>query len=225
MFMFSHSRFVSLSTLLAAFMLPAAHGAAPLDATPVNTFIGTQDEGNTFPGASAPFGMIQVSPTSEHYAGYRYSDARIRGFGHSYISGAGCWEQGGQLQVLPVTGLIGPGGDFDTGKAASFDYKRYAATYSHDGEVGQAGYYKVQLSSYGGITAEATALTRAAAERYTFAAGTTTGHVLLNVGQANERHSVVGSEVQVLDDRSVEGKITTKSFCGGAVHHLVPHHV
>lgn len=216
MFMFSHSRFASLSTLLAAFMLPAAHGAAPLDATPVNTFIGTQDEGNTFPGASAPFGMIQVSPTSEHYAGYRYSDARIRGFGHSYISGAGCWEQGGQLQVLPVTGLIGPGGDFDTGKAASFDYKRYAATYSHDGEVGQAGYYKVQLSSYGGITAEATALTRAAAERYTFAAGTTTGHVLLNAGQANERHSVVGSEVQVLDDRSVEGKITTKSFCGGA---------
>jgi len=206
-----------LAALLAALVLPLAAQSAPtLDATPVNTFIGTQDEGNTFPGASAPFGMIQVGPTGEHYAGWRYSDTRIRGFGHSYLSGAGCWEQGGQLQVLPVTGRIGPGGDFDTAKADSFDYKRYAAGYTHDGEVGQAGYYKVRLTSYGGITAETTALTRAAAERYTFAAGADTGHVLLNVGQANERHSVVGSELRIVDDRSVEGRITTKSFCGGA---------
>ncbi|HEY1229929.1 MAG TPA: GH92 family glycosyl hydrolase, partial [Ramlibacter sp.] len=144
-----------------------------------------------------------------------YSDKRIRGFGHSFLSGAGCWEQGGQLSVLPVTGRIGPGGDFDTKKADSFNQKTYAAEYSHDGEVGQAGYYKVQLTSYGGITAEATALTRAAAERYTFAPGTGTGHVLLNLGQANERHSVIGSEVKVVDERSVEGKIVTNSFCGG----------
>jgi len=208
---------VGLGALLAAFALPmAASNAAAPGTTPVNTFIGTQDEGNTFPGASAPFGMIQVSPIGEHYAGWRYSDVRIRGFGHSFLSGAGCWEQGGQLSVLPVTGRIGPGGDFDTAKPGSFDHKRYAAEYSHDGEVGQAGYYKVKLTSYGGITAEATALTRAAAERYTFAAGSGTGHLLLNLGQANERHSVVGSEVKVLGDRSIEGKITTKSFCGGA---------
>jgi predicted alpha-1,2-mannosidase len=203
-------KLAGLGALLAAFALPVAAQ------TPVNTFIGTQEDGNTFPGASAPFGMIQVSPIGEHYAGWRYSDARIRGFGHSFLSGAGCWEQGGQLSVLPVTGRIGPGGDFDTSKGDSFDHKRYAASYSHDGEVGQAGYYKVQLTSYGGITAEATALTRAAAERYTFTAGADAGHVLLNLGQANERHSVVGSELRVLDDRSVEGKITTKSFCGGA---------
>lgn len=209
-----------LLTLMAAWVLPAvaqpAQPAQTADAMPVNTFIGTQDEGNTFPGAAAPFGMIQVSPTGEHYAGWRYSDTRIRGFGHSYLSGAGCWEQGGQLPVLPVTGRIGPGGDFDTAKAESFDYKRYAAEYRHEGEVGHAGYYKVQLTSYGGITAEATALTRAAAERYTFSSGTPAGHLLLNLGQANERHSVVGSEVRVLDERSVEGKIVTKSFCGGA---------
>lgn len=213
--------------LLAALLLAAPLVCAQVaDTMPVNTFIGTQDEGNTFPGASAPFGMIQLSPTTDHYAGYRYSDTRIRGFGHFYLSGAGCWEQGGQLPVLPVTGRIGPGGDFDTAKAQtidpkgeddrSFDARRYAAEYRHEGEVGQAGYYKVQLTSYGGITAETTALTRAAAERYTFAAGTPTGHLLLNLGQANERHNVVGSEVRVLDDRSVEGKIVTKSFCGGA---------
>jgi len=187
--------------------------AAP---APVNTFIGTQDDGNTFPGASAPFGMLQVSPIGEHYAGWHYTDPKIRGFGHFFLSGAGCWEQGGQLSVLPVTGSIGKGGTFDTSKAESFDHKRYASEYTHDGEVGDAGYFKVKLTSYGGITAETTALTRAAAERYTFAPGTAQGHILVNLGQANERHSVVGSSLRVVDDHSVEGKIVTRSFCGGA---------
>lgn len=208
------AQFVLLACLLAPGAQQAASAAAA--ATPVNTFIGTQDEGNTFPGASAPFGMIQVSPITDHYAGYRYSDKKIRGFGHSFLSGAGCWEQGGQLSVLPVTGSIKPGGDFDTAKPGSFDHKRYAAEYTHEGEVGQAGYYKVQLTGYGGITAEATALTRAAAERYTFGGTAATGHLLLNVGQANERHSVIGSEVRIVGPRAVEGKIVTRSFCGGA---------
>jgi predicted alpha-1,2-mannosidase len=172
----------------------------------VNTFIGTQGEGNTFPGASAPFGMIQVSPITGYYAGYRHGDPKIRGFGHSFVSGAGCWEQGGQVAVLPVAGTIGPGADFD--------YRNYATAYSHDGEIGQAGYYRVRLA--GGIDAEATALPRAAAERYTFAAGTKTGHVLVNIGQANEKHEVVGSLVEVAGDRVVQGKLVTKSFCGGA---------
>jgi predicted alpha-1,2-mannosidase len=189
-----------------------SHSPAPL---PVNTFIGTRDEGNTFPGASAPFGLIQVSPIGSHYAGWRYDDETIRGFGRSFVSGAGCWEQGGQVSVLPVTGTIGPGGDFDTTKADSFDHKAYAAHYTHDGEVGRAGYYKVRLTDYGGIDVEATALTRAAAERYTFAPGAAQGHVLINVSQANERHGVVGSQVRVVGDRAIEGKVTTQSFCGG----------
>ena len=196
--------------------MPALAGSVGLERE-VNTFIGTQDDGNTFPGASAPFGMIQVSPISGHYAGYRYNDTKIRGFGHSFVSGAGCWEQGGQVAVLPVTGTLGPGGRFDTSdaKAKSFDYKAYAASYTHDGEVGQAGYYKVRLTDGEGIDAEATALTRAAAERYTFAASEKTGHVLVNVGQANEKHEVVGSVIEVVGDRVVEGKLVTKSFCGG----------
>ncbi|MDH5825015.1 GH92 family glycosyl hydrolase [Luteimonas sp. RD2P54] len=181
----------------------------------VNTFIGTKDDGNTFPGASAPFGKIQVSPIGSHYSGWRYDDPQIRGFGHSFISGAGCWEQGGQVSVLPVTGRIGPGGDFDTGNAEAFDQREYGARYTHDGEVGQAGYYRVRLTDYGGIDAEATALVRAAAERYTFPADARRGHVLVNLGQANERHSVIGSAVEIVGDRVVEGRVTTKSFCGG----------
>lgn len=203
---------------LAAGMCIASQAAADAGLPArVNTFIGSQDEGNTFPGASAPFGMLQVSPISDHYAGYRYDDKKIRGFGHSFVSGAGCWEQGGQVAVLPVTGSIGPGGDFDTSdnKAAAFDYKAYASAYTHEGEVGQAGYYKVRLTDRGGIDAEMTALTRAAAERYTFAADAKSGHVLVNLGQANEKHEVVGSVVEVVGDRALEGRLVTKSFCGG----------
>ncbi len=185
----------------------------------VNTFIGSKDDGNTFPGASAPFGMIQVGPIGAHYSGWRYDDPKIRGFGHFFLSGAGCWEQGGQVSVLPVTGTIGPGGVFDTGKPESFDQTKYASAYSHDGEIGQAGYYRVRLSraldqNQDGIDAETTALTRAAAERYTFAAGDE-GHVLVNLGQANERHRVTRSAVRIVDDRTVEGEVQTLSFCGG----------
>ncbi|MQP75389.1 glycoside hydrolase family 92 protein [Stenotrophomonas sp. MYb238] len=210
-----HRSAAGLACLLAlAFVssLPAAPLALERE---VNTFIGSKDDGNTFPGASAPFGLIQVSPIGSHYSGWRYDDEKIRGFGHSFVSGAGCWEQGGQVSVLPVTGSIGPGGDFDTADAKRFDHKRYASAYSHDGEVGQAGYYRVRLTDYGGIDVEATARTRAAAERYTFGAGSAEGHVLVNLGQANERHSVIGSVIDVVGDRAVEGKLVTKSFCGG----------
>ncbi|KRG83573.1 alpha-mannosidase [Stenotrophomonas daejeonensis] len=201
--------------LLAVSLAPLSQAAPATPEREVNTFIGTQDDGNTFPGASAPFGLIQVSPIGLHYAGWRYDEEKILGFGHSFVSGAGCWEQGGQVSVLPVTGSIAPGGDFDTGDAKSFDQKRYGARYTHDGEVGQAGYYRVRLTDYGGIDAEATALTRAAAERYTFAADAGSGHVLVNVSQANNRHRVTGSQVRVVGDRAVEGQLTTLSFCGG----------
>lgn len=203
-----------LACLLALACVPSLAAAPPALEREVNTFIGSKDDGNTFPGASAPFGLIQVSPIGSHYAGWRYDDEKIRGFGHSFLSGAGCWEQGGQVSVLPVTGSIGPGGDFDTTDAKAFDHKRYASAYSHAGEVGQAGYYRVRLTDYGGIDVEATARTRAASERYTFAAGAE-GHVLVNVGQANERHSVIGSVIDVVGDRAVEGKLVTRSFCGG----------
>jgi len=195
-------------------VIPQVSASISLAAS-VNTFIGTQDDGNTFPGASAPFGKIQVSPIAEHYSGWRYDEEKIYGFGHSFVSGGGCWEQGGQVSVLPVTGTIVPGGEFDTGNAKSFDHKRYGSRYTHEGEIGQAGYYKVRLTDYGGIDVEATALTRAAAERYTFSGNADTGHVLVNVSQANSKHRVIGSQVQVVGNRAVEGKITTLSYCGG----------
>ncbi|GAA0220311.1 GH92 family glycosyl hydrolase [Saccharothrix mutabilis subsp. mutabilis] len=167
----------------------------------VNTFIGTKDDGNTFPGASMPFGMAHSSPIGSHYAGYRYDDPVIRGFGHFFLSGAGCWEQGGLVSVLPVDRV-----------PRVFDHRRYGARYSHEGEVGEAGYYRVRLD--GGITVESTATLRTGVERFTFPAGVTP-HVLVNVGQANDREPVFASSIRVVDDRTLAGSVTSQAFCGG----------
>jgi predicted alpha-1,2-mannosidase len=214
----SRTRVIGLLTALAvpaALITPvaeAAPGGDPVDA--VNTFIGTKDDGNTFPGASAPFGMTQVSPISSHYAGYRYDDTAIRGFGHFFLSGAGCWEQGGLVSTLPTTGSIGPGADFDTAKPETFDHKRYASPYTHEGEVGKPGDYKVRLTGYGGVDVETTATTRTGLERYTFAKSGD-ANVFVNVGQANEKEPVTASSVRVVGDRTIEGTVRAQAFCGG----------
>lgn len=189
-----------------------ARPADPLDA--VNTFIGTQDEGNTFPGASAPFGMVQSSPITTHYAGYLYTDTAIRGFGHFFLSGAGCWEQGGLVSMLPTTGDIGPGAAFDTSKPATFDQAKYAAPYTHEGEVGKPGYYKVHLTGYGGIDVETTASTRSGVERYSFDKSGP-ANVFVNVGQANAKEPVSGSSVRIIDDHTIAGTVESQAFCGG----------
>ncbi|HEV2778339.1 MAG TPA: GH92 family glycosyl hydrolase [Actinophytocola sp.] len=170
----------------------------------VNTFIGTQHDGNTFPGAAMPFGMAQSSPIGSHYSGWRYDDPVIRGFGHFFLSGAGCAEQGGLVSILPTTGAVGPG----------FDQQRYASPYIHDGEVGTPGYYRVRLTGYGGITVECTATTRVGVERFTFPANGP-WNVLVNVGQANAKEPVRASGIRVVDDRTLSGSVVAKAFCGG----------
>ncbi len=217
-------RFVMSNQIPAAILLAvmSCAGAVAAEADPiatVNTFIGTQDEGNTFPGASAPFGMIQVSPIGSHYAGWQYTDKKIRGFGHFFLSGAGCFEQGGLISILPVTGTIGAGAGFafDTSKPETFDQSHYAAAYEHQGEIGRPGYYKVRLTDYGGINVETSALTRVGAERYTFA-GDAQAQILVNLGQATVRHRIIHSELKVVGDRAVEGSLEAIGFCGGSAY-------
>jgi putative alpha-1,2-mannosidase len=125
----------------------------------VNPFIGSQGDGNTFPGAVAPFGMSQLSPDTGHYAGYRYTDTRIRGFSMVHISGVGC-GLGGDLPVLPTTGV-----------PTSTDYAAYALPFSHDTEKASPGSYEVTLTAPGGpVRAELSATTRTGWQRYTFPA-------------------------------------------------------
>ncbi|SCF59495.1 GH92 family glycosyl hydrolase [Streptomyces sp. Ncost-T10-10d] len=162
----------------------------------VNPFIGTQNEGNTYPGASVPFGMVQFSPDTGHNTGYDYGENHIRGFSAIHLSGVGC-GLGGDLPTLPTTGDV-----------TQTDYAKYAAEFSHDDEKASPGYYKVGLKT--GIDAELTASKRTGVQRYTFPA-TDKANVLLNAGQS--LHRTLSSEVEILDNRTVRTAITGSGFC------------
>lgn len=144
----------------------------------VNPFIGTGGHGHTFPGATLPFGLVQLSPDTRVHdwdacAGYHYSDKTIIGFSHTHLSGTGIREYG-TILVLPLTG------DLIQGKEAKpLDAKRFASAFSHDNETANPGYYQVFLDSYK-IDAELTATTRAGMHRYTFPASDN-GHFLVDL--------------------------------------------
>ncbi|WP_369217517.1 GH92 family glycosyl hydrolase [Streptomyces flavofungini] len=183
----------------AAGAAPAAGPGAPRDSRLtdlVNPFIGTENEGNTYPGAAVPFGMVQLSPDTGHNTGYDHSDTHIRGFSAVHLSGVGC-GLGGDLPVLPTTGDV-----------TETDYAKYAAEFSHDDESASPGRYRVGLK--GGIDAELTATRRTGVQRYTFPA-TEKANVLLNAGQS--LHRTVGTEVEILDSRTVRTSITGSGFC------------
>ncbi|MGW1468600.1 GH92 family glycosyl hydrolase [Streptomyces sp. NPDC002308] len=162
----------------------------------VNPFIGSENEGNTYPGAAVPFGMVQFSPDTGHNTGYDYTQNHIRGFSTVHISGVGC-GLGGDLPVLPTTGDI-----------TSTDNAVYAAEFSHDDEKAAPGTYEVGLKS--GIKAELSATARTGVQRYTFPA-TDKANVLINAGQS--LHKTVSTKVEILDNRTVRTAITGSGFC------------
>jgi predicted alpha-1,2-mannosidase len=201
--------------LIAAAASATALAAAPATAAPasassalaslVNPFIGTENFGNTFPGASAPFGMVQVSPDTGGQGGYDYKGTSIYGFSQTHLSGVGCGVVG-ELPMMPTTG------DVTTG-----DYTKYASSFSHSDETATPGYYQVGLRKYG-INAEVTATDRTGWQRYTFPSGSA-HNVLFNTGHANM--PVLDSEVHVVGDRTVEGKVHDGGFCAGHDQHTV----
>ncbi|MFJ4830654.1 GH92 family glycosyl hydrolase [Streptomyces sp. NPDC088747] len=186
-------------TVSALFAAPAAQAAEPRAGRLtdlVNPFIGTENEGNTYPGAAVPFGMVQFSPDTGHNTGYDHSQNHVRGFSLVHLSGVGC-GLGGDLPVLPTTGEV-----------TQTDYAQYAAEFSHDTERADPGYYKVGLKT--GINAELTATARTGVQRYTFPA-TDKANVLLNAGQS--LHRTISTKVEVLDSRTVRTAITGSGFC------------
>lgn len=119
----------------------------------LNVFNGTGYVGNTYPGATVPYGAVQLSPDtdSSRCAGYHYSDSVIRGFSHTHLSGTGCPDFGDFL----VTPALGP--------------EVRPLPFTHDGETARPGYYRVDLGS--GISVELTATPRVGVHRYHFQGG------------------------------------------------------
>ncbi|MEU4222579.1 GH92 family glycosyl hydrolase, partial [Actinoplanes sp. NPDC026623] len=201
-----------LSRLAAAALLTAgtlvtggAADAAVAPADLVRPFVGTQNFGNTFPGASAPFGMVQVSPDTGGQGGYDYQQTSIYGFSQTHLSGVGCGVAG-ELPIMPTTGAV-----------SSVDPEVYRSAYGHADEQASPGYYRVGLSKYG-VNAELTATARTGWQRYTFPA-TGAANVLFNTGKANQ--TVFDSEIHVVGDRTVEGRVHAGNFCAGKDDHTV----
>ncbi|MEX0635438.1 MAG: glycoside hydrolase family 92 protein, partial [Ferruginibacter sp.] len=101
----------------------------------VNPFIGTGGHGHTYPGASMPFGMMQLSPDTrlegwDGCSGYHYSDNKIYGFSHTHLSGTGIADYCDVL-LMPFTGDV------------QWKNSDYASPFSHDNEKASPGFYEV----------------------------------------------------------------------------------
>ena len=174
----------------------------------VNPFIGTGGAtylcGNTFPGATVPFGMIRLSPDTvsplgrraSNSSGYYYPDSRILGFSHTRLAGTGATE-GGNFLVIPCTA-----------ETAKSHLRGLDAAYSHQQERAFPGYYGVTLPGLG-ITAELTATHRVGVHRYTFPEQQTP-HILIHVTSALGKGNCKSGEVRVLPGASeIEGAVQT----------------
>jgi predicted alpha-1,2-mannosidase len=177
----------ALGLLLAA---PAVARAEASFTEQVDPMIGTVAPGFVFPGAAAPFGMVQNSPDTRGefaYGGYLYSDPAIQGFSLVHLSGPGV-KKGGDIPVMPVVG------------EPSLDPGDTESTYSHANEHAEPGYYRVVLDKPA-TTVELTASTHAAMQRYTMPAN---AKLVFDV-----RRSVEGThegELAITGDDEVSGR-------------------
>jgi predicted alpha-1,2-mannosidase len=187
--------------------------AAPLPAstyTDADPFIGTGGEGHTFPGAVAPFGMVQLSPDTDTScviracykwaAGYRYEDKTIQGFSHTHFSGAGHSDLGDFL-LMPVSGETVP-----------LEPAGYRSRFDHAHEQAEPGYYAVDLIDTK-VHAELTAGTRIGAHRYTFAPGAQAHLVFdLRTSLYNYPGKILWSSIRLRPDGIVTGCRQTRGW-------------
>ena len=162
----------------------------------VNPLIGTDYKGNVYPGAQAPFGMVQLSPDNglpgwDRIAGYFYPDSTIAGFSHTHLSGTGAGDLY-DISFLPVTYPLRKA-EKPLGIHSMFSHKR---------EKCEAGYYRVHLDSYG-IEVELTATEHCGVQRYTYPTDTAT--VLLNLAKAMNWDATTDTHIAIVDSFTIEG--------------------
>jgi predicted alpha-1,2-mannosidase len=205
-----HPHLILAGLIATTLHLVAAKPAAVL-IDQVDPFIGTDAHGHTFPGATVPHGMVQVSPDTrtlgwDACSGYHYSDSSIIGFSQTHFSGTGVSDLGDFL-IMPGVGVphIKPGSadDPDSG---------YRSRFSHDNESASPGYYKVLLDD-SGITAELTATERVGLHRFTYPEGQAP-HLVLDLEHKvhGKDYHFKGASIHVTDKHIVTGKRQTSGW-------------
>ncbi|MBT2622111.1 GH92 family glycosyl hydrolase [Chryseobacterium sp. ISL-6] len=188
----------------------------------VNPLIGTEKMGHTYPGATVPFGSVQLSPETDtisyelngkyngevykYCAGYRYEDKTIVGFSSTHFSGTGHSDLG-DLLMMPTVGKL----QFNPGTASNPE-SGYRSRFSHQNEKAEAGYYKVKLEDHN-ILAELTATTRVGLQRYTFPKSDQ-AHIILDLmaGIYNYDGKNVWTYVRVENDHTITGYRQTSGW-------------
>ncbi len=164
----------------------------------VNPFAGTDGHGHTYPGASLPFGMVQLSPDTrlsgwDGCSGYHWSDSLIYGFSHTHLSGTGVSDYG-DILFMPIVGSVrlnnGAGGDAGSG---------YGTTFDKETERAAPGWYAVRLDS--GIDVDLTVTERAGMHRYRFPPGEP-ARVIVDLAH---RDLVLDAGLQITSPTRIEG--------------------
>jgi predicted alpha-1,2-mannosidase len=161
----------------------------------VNVFIGTGGHGHTFPGATMPYGMVQLSPDTrmqgwDACGGYYYTDTAIYGFSHTHLSGTGIPDYE-DILLMPTTGKY------------QWLQENYKSSFSHGNEQASPGYYRVYLNKYH-INVQLTATDRAGMHEYTFPASAGEGNVMLDLHHGDQDR-VLHSWLRIVNDSTVVG--------------------
>lgn len=182
-----------MKTLVSSFLLFASTTLCSQNLSKyVNPMIGTGGHGHTYPGATVPFGMVQLSPDTridgswDGCSGYHYDDKLIYGFSHTHLNGTGCSDFG-DIMLMPTMGT------------PNFDPKEYASAFSHTDEKATAGFYSVRLKKHN-IEVSLTASTRVGFHQYTFnKAGE--ANIILDL---NHRDKLLYGDVRIIDSKTIE---------------------
>ncbi|MFZ1453945.1 MAG: GH92 family glycosyl hydrolase [Ferruginibacter sp.] len=174
----------------------------------VDPFIGTGGHGHTYPGATLPHGMVQLSPDTrldgwDGCGGYHYSDSFIYGFSHTHLSGTGVSDYG-DILLMPMSSKPSP------------DNKIYGSAFSHANEKASAGFYSVKLEDEN-ILAELTATTRVGFHRYTFN-GSQNNNVIVDL---KHRDEVIESSLKIINLHTVAGLRRSKAWANNQYVYFV----
>lgn len=181
----------------------------------VNVFIGTGGHGHTFPGATLPHGMVQLSPDTRLFgwdacSGYYYDDTSIMGFTHTHLSGTGIGDYG-DILFMPVVGekplIAGTAENPDEG---------YRSRFSHEQESARPGYYQVLLQD-DSINVELTATLRAGLHRYTYPKASD-ARLIVDMEPTIHGHQHPVTQIRVVNDSTITGM---KYTVGWAKRHYV----
>ena len=175
----------------------------------VNPFIGTDGHGHTYPGATLPFGMMQLSPDTrldgwDGCSGYHYSDNEIYGFSHTHLSGTGVSDYG-DILLMPTNKQI-----FNNGantSSSSVQVEGYKSKFSHKNEVAEPGFYKVHLDDTN-IDVALTVSKRSGMHKYNFPTAENQ-FVILDL---EHRDEVLDAKIDKISDTEIVGYRHSKAW-------------